>query len=47
MSDTFGSASAFLSLAAIATIGLVVVSTLMPETRPPPSGLEEAQAGAD
>ena len=33
VSDTFGSASAFLSLAAIATLGLLVVWLAMPETR--------------
>ena len=36
MSDTFGSESAFLGLAAIAVLGLTAVWLLMPETRPPP-----------
>ena len=36
MSDYFGSASAFLGLAAIAVLGLAAVWALMPETRPDP-----------
>jgi predicted MFS family arabinose efflux permease len=35
MSDRFGSPSAFLGLAAVAMLGLMVVAFLMPETRPP------------
>jgi MFS family permease len=35
VTDRFGSASAFSALATIATIGLVLVALLMPETRPP------------
>jgi MFS family permease len=34
MSDAFGNRTAFLSLAAIAVVGLLAVSLLMPETRP-------------
>jgi MFS family permease len=34
MSDTYGSQSAFLALAAIAALGLTAVCALMPETRP-------------
>jgi MFS family permease len=34
MSDSFGYRSAFLALAAVALLGLLVVATLMPETRP-------------
>jgi Major Facilitator Superfamily len=34
ISDSFGNQSAFLTLAAIATLGFIAVSTLMPETRP-------------
>lgn len=37
MSDTFGSACAFLGLAAVATVGLAAVWLLMPETRPSPA----------
>ena len=47
MSDYFSSASAFLGLAAIATLGLVAVWLLMPETRPASNGPEETRAGAD
>ncbi len=36
MTDTFGSASAFLGLATIAVLGFTAVLTLMPETRPQP-----------
>ncbi|HEX2889474.1 MFS transporter, partial [Vineibacter terrae] len=36
MSDTFGSAAAFLALASIAVMGFVAVLALMPETRPQP-----------
>jgi MFS family permease len=34
LSDRFGSSAAFLGLASIATLGLVIVYLLMPETRP-------------
>jgi MFS family permease len=34
ITDTFGSSTAFLTLAAIAFVGLTVVALLMPETRP-------------
>ena len=34
VSDRFGSTTAFLGLATIATFGLIIVSSLMPETRP-------------
>jgi MFS family permease len=43
MSDRFGSPSAFLGLAAVAAMGLLVVAFLMPETRPPMKA--EADAG--
>jgi MFS family permease len=35
MTDRFGSPSAFLSLAAVALLAVLVVALLMPETRPP------------
>lgn len=35
ITDTYGSSTAFFSLAAIALFGLTLVSLLMPETRPP------------
>jgi MFS family permease len=47
MTDRFGSPSAFLSLAAVATLGLLVVAFLMPETRPPAQAENgEAQASS-
>lgn len=36
VTDTYDSSAAFLSLAAVATLGFTVVALLMPETRPPP-----------
>jgi predicted MFS family arabinose efflux permease len=43
VSDTFGSNTAFLGLAAVAFVGLLVIASLMPETRPPtPTGGADA-----
>ncbi|MBV8410088.1 MAG: MFS transporter [Alphaproteobacteria bacterium] len=46
MSDRFGSPSAFLGLASIAFLGLLVVTFLMPETRPVQVEAVPADAGA-
>ena len=35
VADAFGSAAAFLTLAAVAACGLILVTLLMPETRQP------------
>jgi MFS family permease len=45
MSDTSGSASAFMGLAIIAVLGLAAVLLLMPETRPPMDLCSRRQRG--